>query len=63
MQAQMPCPLRGYPDPKRLTSAVRKLATLKQFALLIAVNPFGTGCGKKGRKSKTNSEQIESATE
>jgi len=31
---------------------VRKLATLKQFALLIAVNPFVTGCGKRGRDSQ-----------
>jgi len=27
---------------------VRKLASLKQFALLIDVNPFVTGYGKRG---------------
>jgi hypothetical protein len=33
---------------------VRKLATLKQFALLIAVNPFVIGCGKRGGKTKSS---------
>jgi len=45
----LPC-CAGYPAPKRLTSAVRKLGLrLKQFALRIAVNPFGSGCGTRGR--------------
>jgi len=35
---------------------VQKLATLKQFALLIAVNPFVIGCGNRGEK--TNSEPL-----
>jgi len=39
---------------------VRKLATLKQFALLIAVNPFVTGCGIRGRVKgkRINNEEI-----
>jgi len=31
---------------------VRKLAALKQVALLIDVNPFDTGCGKRGETKK-----------
>jgi len=45
----LPC-CAGSPAPKRLTTAVRKLGLrLKQFALLIAVNPFGSGSGTRGK--------------
>jgi hypothetical protein len=37
---------------------VRKLGwRLKQFALLIDVNPFVTGCGNRGGKSKAGTNK------
>jgi hypothetical protein len=37
---------------------VRKLATLKQFALLIAINPFVNGCGNRGGKSNAEKQAL-----
>jgi len=43
---------------------VRKLATLKQFALLIDVNPFVTGYGNRGKvKTTLKPQKQKSATD
>jgi len=43
-----PC-CAGFPASHRWTTAGRKLAALRQFALLVAVHPFDSGGGTRGR--------------